>query len=62
MPPLVAAALATSIVAIGARWARREWRRVNDEFDRAEAAGRVPPRAEVPTLRRDPQSGVWRPS
>lgn len=61
MPPLVAAALATSAAAVAARWLRREWRRVNAELDRAEAA-RVPPKDEVPTLRRDPRSDVWRPS
>jgi hypothetical protein len=61
MPPLVAAALATSAAAVAARWLRREWRRVNAELDRAEAAAKVPAKDEVPTLRRDPKSGVWRP-
>jgi hypothetical protein len=62
MPPLIVVAVATSAAAIGARWLQREWRRVNDELDRAEAAAKVPARTEMPTLRRDPKSGVWRPS
>jgi len=39
----------------------REWRRVNDELDRANPA-RVsyPERAGVPTLRQDPATGEYR--
>jgi hypothetical protein len=63
MPPLLAVALATSAAAIGARWVQREWRRVNEALDRADAAARTPARADdLPTLRRDPKTGVWRPS
>ena len=41
----------------------REWRRVNDELDRANPV-RVtdPERAGVPTLRRDPTTGEYRPN
>jgi hypothetical protein len=61
MPPLVAMAAAAAAFTVGARWLQREWRRVNAELERAEAATRKPHSAEVPTLRQDPQTGVWRP-
>ena len=40
----------------------REWRRVNDELDRTNPV-RVtdPERARLPTLRRDPRTGEYRP-
>jgi hypothetical protein len=40
----------------------REWRRVNSELDEAKPA-RVtdPERASLPTLRRDPRTGEYRP-
>ena len=41
----------------------REWRRVNDELDRTNPV-RVtdPERVGVPTLRRDPTTGEYRPN
>jgi hypothetical protein len=61
LPPVVAVALGGVAGAVLARLLVREWRRVNDELDRVRAA---PPgeaeRAEVPTLRRDPATGVYR--
>jgi hypothetical protein len=55
MPPvLLGVALATGAV-LAARLVRREWKRVNREL---EAARSEPGSA---TLRRDPDSNVWRP-
>ena len=57
---------AWAISAIGAvvliKLFNREWRRVNDELDRANPV-RVTEaeRAGVPTLRRDPVTGEYRP-
>ena len=57
---------AWAISAIGAvvliKLFNREWRRVNDELDRANPV-RVSEseRAGVPTLRRDPVTGEYRP-
>ena len=39
----------------------REWRRVNAELDAREHAAEQMRPQEIPTLRRDPESGVYRP-
>ena len=62
MPPLVAFAGALGGLAVF-RWAYRTAIRVNQELERArlaraaEAAGP----GEIPTLRRDPNTGAYRP-
>lgn len=59
MPPfLILAAVAASAV-YGAKAVKREWRRVNRELERAEAAESERP-SDLPKLKRDPQSGEWR--
>ncbi|MET0221683.1 MAG: hypothetical protein ABW213_13595 [Tardiphaga sp.] len=63
MPPLVAIAGALGSAAI-VRWAYRTARKINAELDEARQA-RVSEKAgttEVPTLRRDPVTGAYRPS
>jgi hypothetical protein len=63
MPPLVAIAGALGSAAI-VRWAYRTAREINAELDEARQA-RVSEKAgmtEVPTLRRDPVTGAYRPS
>jgi hypothetical protein len=62
MPPLVPFAIASVVAGLGIRWARREWRRVNDLLDQEQRATEVSGRADLPTLRRDPATGDWRPS
>ena len=62
MPPLVAIAGALGSAAIF-RWAYRTAKRINHELEEARAA-RVPEQAalgEVRTLRRDPDTGAYRP-
>lgn len=62
MPPLVAFAGALGSAAV-VRWAYRTAKRINQELDDARAA-RVSERggtAEIPTLRRDPATGSYRP-
>jgi hypothetical protein len=55
MPPLLPLA---ALSVYGGRWARREWRRINAELDQV----RPTTPAEHPVLRRDPETGDWRPS
>jgi hypothetical protein len=61
MPPVVAFAAAAAVFTLSARWMQREWRRINTELSRAEAAARAPRRDDLPTLRQDPTTGEWRP-
>lgn len=62
VPVLPAAALAIAAT-VGARWAVREWRRINDELDRVQPRRehREKPAGDMPRLRRDPKTGEWRP-
>lgn len=62
MPPLVALAGALGSAAV-VRWAYRTAKRINYELEEARQA-RVAERSgttEVPTLRRDPVTGAYRP-
>jgi hypothetical protein len=58
MPPLIPLAALAALSVYGARWARKEWRRINAELDAVR-----PPEGdrEHPVLRRDPATGEWRP-
>ena len=60
LPPVIAWTLAALGAAAFAKVLAREWRRVNAEPDTQEAAAAATPEPVV-TLRRDPQSGVYRP-
>lgn len=62
MPPLIAFAGALGSLAV-VRWAYRTAKRVNQELEEARLA-RVSEQvssAEIPTLRRDPATGAYRP-
>ncbi len=62
MPPLIAFAGALGSLAV-VRWAYRTAKRVNRELEEARLA-RVAERTgttEIPTLRRDPATGAYRP-
>jgi hypothetical protein len=62
MPPLVAFAGALGGLAV-VRWAYRTARRVNRELEEARRArvAEATPSSDIPTLRRDPQTGAYRP-
>jgi len=68
MPPLLVSPLVKwAFGAVGAaaavHWVAKEWRRINDELDAirpAPATERVK-RNDMPTLRRDPRTGEYRP-
>jgi hypothetical protein len=63
MPPVVAVALGLMGAAALVRWCVKEVHRVNAELDniRATAAAEPVDRTRLPTLRRDPRTGEYRP-
>jgi hypothetical protein len=61
IPPLIGWALGALGAAVVAKMITKEWRRVNDELHPREPVAEAPAREKIPTLRRDPQSGVYRP-
>ena len=69
MPPLIFSPLIKlALGALGAgalvHWAVKEVRRINEELDRVKRASSIDPatRQALPTLRRDPSTGDWRPT
>jgi hypothetical protein len=61
-PPPSLWALGTAGVAIVMRLVVREWQRVNDELERASMVRATQPKPQdLPRLRRDPTTGVYRP-
>ena len=61
IPPLLAWTLGALGAAVVARVMVGEWRRVNDELHPRERMRAAPSREAIGVLRRDPQSGVYRP-
>ena len=61
IPPLIGWALGALGAAVVAKVVMKEWRRVNDKLHPSEPIAEAPARDKIPTLRRDPQSGVYRP-
>jgi hypothetical protein len=63
IPPLVKLAILAIGGAAVAHWMLKEFRRVSRELDAMKAAPAGEPlhHRELPTLRRDPASGEWRP-
>jgi hypothetical protein len=64
IPPVIAWAVGAIGAVVMSKLVAREWRRVNDELDareRDQRAARVRVE-ERGTLRRDPATGVYRPS
>jgi len=62
LSPLVKWTLAALGGAMVVHWVVKEARRVNEELDRAKrATTRISERENLPTLRRDPSSGEYRP-
>jgi hypothetical protein len=60
LPPLIVLALGAMGAAVAVRWAIKEARRVNADLDRRRGA--EPAREALPTLKRDPATGEYRPS
>jgi hypothetical protein len=59
LPPVIAWTLAAVAATTFTKILTREWQRVNAELDAQQSAAEAP--GPVLTLRRDPQSGVYRP-
>jgi hypothetical protein len=62
LPPIIAWTLGAIAAVVVMKLISREWQRVNSELDEAKPV-RVtdPERARLPTLRRDPATGEYRP-
>ena len=60
-PPLIGWALGALGAAVVARVLAKEWQRINDELHPSEPVAEAPGRENIPVLRRDPQSGIYRP-
>ena len=62
LPPIIAWTLGAIGAVVVMKLISREWQRVNSELDQAQPV-RVtdPERARLPTLRRDPATGEYRP-
>jgi len=61
LPPVISWTLAAVGTVALSKVLAKEWRRVNAELDARERASVAVARDELPTLRRDPHSGVYRP-
>ena len=63
LPPIIAWTLGAIGAVVVMKLISREWQRVNAELDEARPV-RVtdPERERLPTLRRDPRTGEYRPS
>jgi hypothetical protein len=61
LSPLVKWTLAAVGGAMVVHWVVKEARRVNEELDRAKRAAKISDSENMPTLRRDPSSGEYRP-
>ena len=61
LPPVIAWTLAAVGAVAISKVLVREWRRVNAELDARERAAEPVARDELPTLRRDPNTGEYRP-
>jgi hypothetical protein len=64
MPPLIVFALGVMGAAVLVRWCAKEVHRVNAELDEVRAKAPAEPldRDALPKLKRDPESGEYRPS
>jgi hypothetical protein len=62
IPPLLKIVVGALGIAAIAHWVLREVQRINDELDRMREASTMDAtaRRKLPTLRRDPATGVWR--
>jgi hypothetical protein len=65
LPPVIAPVIAWTLAAIGAaalaKVLAKEWQRVNAVLDAHERSAEQAAREHIPTLRRDPRTGVYRP-
>jgi hypothetical protein len=60
-PPVIAWTLGAIGAVFMSKLLAREWRRVNDELDAQQRTAEPMRPQDIPTLRRDPRTGVFRP-
>ena len=61
IPPMIVWALGALGAAVVAKVVAKEWRRVNEHLHPGGSVAETPAAERIPTLRRDPSSGVYRP-
>ena len=61
LSPLIGWALGALGAVMVAKVVAKEWQRINDELHPGEPVAEAPARENIPVLRRDPNSGVYRP-
>jgi hypothetical protein len=61
MPPVIMWVVGAVGAAVAAKWLAKEWRRVNAELDAVRAQSAGEPRTERKNLKRDPETGIYRP-
>ena len=61
IPQMIAWALGALGAAVVAKVVAKEWRRVNEHLHPGAPVTETPAPEKIPTLRRDPTSGVYRP-
>ena len=59
LPPMIVWALCALGAAVVAKVVAKEWRRVNEHLHPGESVTEAAPE-KIPTLRRDPSSGIYR--
>ncbi len=59
--PLIGWALGALGAVMVAKVVAKEWQRINEELHPGEPIAEAPARDDIPALRRDPKSGVYRP-
>ena len=60
-PPLIGWALGALGAVVVAKLVAKEWRRINEELHPNGPIAEAPAREQLPVLRPDPTSGVYRP-
>jgi hypothetical protein len=61
MPPVILWLLGAAGVAVAAKWLLKESRRINDELDAVRAQSGREATTPRSSLKRDPETGVYRP-
>jgi hypothetical protein len=61
MPPVILWVLGVAGVAVVAKWLAQESRRINDELDALKAQSAREPASSHANLKRDPETGIYRP-
>jgi hypothetical protein len=61
LSPLIGWALGALGAVMVAKVVAKEWQRINEQLHPGDPIAEAPARENIPVLRRDPQSGVYRP-